>query len=77
MGFNAEMSFVVGILALCYWQSLFSGALFYAVISNVAGLETAVKEASLGSHKKANLNKKINFTTKQKYFQLPCSALLK
>lgn len=43
---------------------------------NVVGLERTVKEASLGSQKKTNLNKKINFTTKQKYFHLPCSALL-
>jgi len=55
---------------------LFSGALFYEVILNVAGLEQAVKEASLGSHRKTNLNKKVNFTTKQKYFQLRCSVLL-
>lgn len=76
MFFNTEMPFAVDVLALCYCQSLFSGALFYAVILNVAGLERTVKEAALGSHKKTNLNNKINFTTKRKYFQLPCSALL-
>lgn len=46
-----EVPFAVSALALCYWQSLFSGALFYAVISDVAGLERTLKEASVGFHK--------------------------
>lgn len=49
---------------------------FCAVILNVAGLERTAKEASLGSHKKTNLNKKINLTIKQKSFQVPGSAPL-
>lgn len=50
--------------------------LFSAVILNVAAPERTVKEASLGFHKKTNLNKKINLTTKQKSLQVPCSAPL-
>lgn len=48
--------------------------LFCAVILNVAGLERTVKETSLGFRKKTNLNKKINFTMKQKSFQVSFSA---
>lgn len=67
----------LGQLFLYYLNSIaWILTLFCAVILNVAGLERTVKEASLGSHKKTNLNKKINLTTKQKSFQVPCSAPL-